>query len=157
MSGYPVAAWDGWEIGYSPVDPPCPPTYVVVFCRRAGGFLLANIPGRGWTTPSGRIESGESAEDAARRECHEEVGAEVGALLGFGHFFARRDGETRVTATFVTQAERLGALPTGTESLGRRLAILGELPGLYAGWNPLFERLFAEAATFNSARLGTSP
>ena len=33
-----------------------------------------------WFTPGGGIEPGESAEDAARREVHEEVGAQLGPL-----------------------------------------------------------------------------
>lgn len=54
----------------------------------SGRVLLvrrANEPSRGlWSIPGGRVEAGESAEEAARREVREETGldVEVGTLVG---------------------------------------------------------------------------
>src|SRR5258708_10679652 len=49
---------------------------VVVFAWFEGGFVLANIVGRGWCTPSGRVEPGETLPQTAIRETREETGAE---------------------------------------------------------------------------------
>ncbi|MDR0522882.1 MAG: NUDIX domain-containing protein [Candidatus Methanoplasma sp.] len=46
--------------------------YTVAF--RGDMFLMVLNPRRGWEMPGGKIEPGESAEDAARRELMEEAG-----------------------------------------------------------------------------------
>lgn len=44
-------------------------------------LLLRRTDGQGWAFPGGGIEDGESAEDAARRECFEETGEKVEGSL----------------------------------------------------------------------------
>ena len=48
----------------------------LIFDRR-GQVLLAEHPERGWEIPGGHVEEGESALEAAKRECLEEAGVEV--------------------------------------------------------------------------------
>ena len=40
-------------------------------------IVLADIEGRGWCIPSGRIEAGETIDRAMERECFEETGARL--------------------------------------------------------------------------------
>lgn len=58
------------------------PTYVLTR-RKPGGHL----PGA-WELPGGKVDPGELAEDALRRELREELGVEVGAVtpLTFSHY-----------------------------------------------------------------------
>jgi ADP-ribose pyrophosphatase YjhB (NUDIX family) len=60
---------------------------VVVF-RNRRVVLVRNRDGERHVTPGGRLEAGESVEDAARREVREETGWALGPLtpLGFHHF-----------------------------------------------------------------------
>src|SRR5687768_6738242 len=59
---------------------------VIAFAWTGDRFLLAKIAGRGWCTPSGRVEPGETAADAARRESLEETGATLLDLVLLGAY-----------------------------------------------------------------------
>ena len=50
----------------------------VLACQRGHGDMKD-----GWEFPGGKIEDGESAEQACRRECAEELGVTLGALWPF--------------------------------------------------------------------------
>jgi 8-oxo-dGTP pyrophosphatase MutT (NUDIX family) len=61
------------------------PAAVVGLLRREDRFLVIrrspHVIGPGyWTPPSGRVEPGESEEDALRREMREELGVDVGPV-----------------------------------------------------------------------------
>lgn len=81
--------------------PPVVPA-VSVAVHRDGQFLLVRRrrdPGKGfWAFPGGRVELGETAEDAARRELAEETGLSAQGLAVHGELdlASRRDGK-RVT------------------------------------------------------------
>ncbi len=76
----------------------------VVLRDRDGRVLMVRKRGtRRFMFPGGKLEAGESAEDAARRECAEELGVDLDPLLleelgTFTAAAANEDGHT-VTAT----------------------------------------------------------
>ena len=78
LPGFPVAS--AWST-----------TAALVLTRRAG--KLRNHAGQ-WALPGGRLDAGESAEDAALRELYEEVGLQLApsAVLGRLDDFSTRSG-----------------------------------------------------------------
>src|SRR6266513_1439000 len=61
-------------------------TAVIAFAWTGEGFLLCDIPGRGWCAPSGRVEAGESAAAAAVREAREEARVDLLELIVLGTY-----------------------------------------------------------------------
>lgn len=62
-----------------------------LLCRRAAGL---NRHASQWALPGGRLDEGEDAVDAARRELHEELGVDLGAdaVLGLLDDYPTRSG-----------------------------------------------------------------
>lgn len=120
---------------------------VVVIAVRDGRVLLADIADRGWCVPSGRVEQGESIEEAARRETFEESGATLGPLTLLGQYvLAREHDSTPVSVpTFLADVTSVAPLNGLTESLGVRWAEFDEIPQLYYRWDPLIESVIRYA------------
>src|SRR5437660_248089 len=97
---FPTVRWESMccETTFEPGNPSesWPAFACVIFVWNEGSFVLANVRGRGWVTPSGRIEPGESSLDAAVRETREEIGAELLNPRFLGVFRLKQDdGTTR--------------------------------------------------------------
>ena len=107
-----------------------------------GRVALADIAGRGWCIPSGRVEAGETSSEAARREAREEAGAVLGTLDPLGCYRITKGPEVRWADVFVADAIRFAAIEMPEESRGVRLATLDELPAIYYVWDALMERVF---------------
>ncbi|MCS7209592.1 MAG: NUDIX hydrolase [Fimbriimonadales bacterium] len=127
-----------------------PPRYVVVLIADGTGrYLLAQIRGRGYCAPSGRIEPDETPEAAARREAHEESGAVLDQLHPLGAYLLAPCAPDEPVAcsapVFLARACRIEPLAPESESQGVRWASLEELPQLYYDWSPLIEAVFRYA------------
>jgi 8-oxo-dGTP diphosphatase len=60
--------------------------HVFVICKYENNWLLTNHKTRGWEFPGGKVEKGESPEDAAHREVWEETGASIEKLTPIGSY-----------------------------------------------------------------------
>lgn len=91
-------------------------TYYVADCGhkagvvvdRSGSILVVQqyrfVPNRlSWEIPAGRVESGESADQAAARECYEESGVKCGRLTPLLRFHAGTDTLLSPTSLFHTR------------------------------------------------------
>ena len=146
---FPVVFWGSVQVTFEPGLSnlcPTPPLAVVVFAIHKGKFVLADIPDRGWTVPSGHIEPSETPILAAIRETREEVGAYLTAPIPIGHYILiNTDVKSVCVPTFVGNVAGLGPLPIGTESKGVREVGIEELPECYWTWDPLMESMFKYA------------
>jgi 8-oxo-dGTP diphosphatase len=144
----PARWWDDYLVTFEPTLDPAEPEQigaVVVFVRCEGGFVLGKVP-RGWCTPSGRLEPGETPLEAAAREVQEEIGAtlENPRLIG-RYLLKRRDGTTRIVPTYVGTTRAYGDIPPGSESQGAQRFSIEEIPAVYWHWDDLLECMFEYA------------
>jgi len=116
----------------------------LIFAFDSDQVVLAHIRDRGWCIPGGRLDPGETADDAVRREAREEAGIEVGELqmLGTTVELVRGENEFPVAISFAARVESFGDIPAGSESTGIRLVTRAEAPSLYYLWDALMEAMF---------------
>lgn len=155
------SVWAGRRMRFEPaekggVQSDLPARYVVVLISDgAGRYLLANIRGRGYCAPSGRIEKGETPEQTAHREAYEEAGARLKTLrlIGWYHLepCSEHEAQPCLAPVYWAQVDRLEPIPNIEESLGRRWARLDELPKIYYDWSPLMEAVFRYADSTGKA------
>lgn len=125
---------------------------VLVFLFYGDKLALADITGRGMCIPSGRIEPGETVDEAAVRECFEEAGARLHphhrALVGCYRMTTRSGpdaGKTVWNPVLVAEALGFEPLPAGSESRGLFLAATEDIADVYFFWDELLAAVFAYA------------
>jgi 8-oxo-dGTP diphosphatase len=118
---------------------------VLVFPWQGDKVLVADIAGRGWCIPSGRVEPNEASEDAVRREAREEAGAILEDLQYIGCYQISHRSEVRWADCFSAHVAGLTDIEASGESKGRQFASLDELPEMYHLWNELTSQVFVHS------------
>ncbi|WP_210364822.1 RNA deprotection pyrophosphohydrolase [Bacillus sp. REN3] len=81
--------------------------HILVICRYKNDWLLTKHKERGLEFPGGKVEEGETLEQAARREVLEETGAVLGKLESVGEYRVDDGKSPFVKRIFYGEAERL--------------------------------------------------
>ena len=81
--------------------------HVLVICQYGEEWLLTNHKKRGLEFPGGKMESGETLEQAARREAFEETGAIVGELTFLAEYKISDPIKAFVKAVFWGKVRRI--------------------------------------------------
>jgi 8-oxo-dGTP pyrophosphatase MutT (NUDIX family) len=97
------------------------PAVRIVPVREDGAILLVNqfrftTRTRDWELPAGRVEDGETPEDAARRELREETGHTAGQVERLGVYHPSNGSSNQEFVLFVAQdLERIGMIEDTNE------------------------------------------
>ncbi len=83
------------------------PEHVLVICKMNDKWLLTNHSVRGLEFPGGKVEQGESLEEAGRREVLEETGAIMKELRFIGEYEVSHINSSFVKAIFYGEIERI--------------------------------------------------
>lgn len=83
------------------------PKHVWVICRYEKKWLLTKHRTRGIEFPGGKVEEGETAEKAARREVMEETGATIKRLRYVAQYFVAGKGGQIVKNVYFAEIEDL--------------------------------------------------
>lgn len=81
--------------------------HVLILSKYKNGWVLTKHKERGLEFPGGKVEHGETLEEAATREVYEETGAIIHKLLKIGHYEVRHKNESFVKAIFYAEIKDL--------------------------------------------------
>ncbi|GMB09875.1 8-oxo-dGTP diphosphatase [Thermolongibacillus altinsuensis] len=94
------------------------PKHVFVICRYRNGWLLTEHRERGLEFPGGKMEEGETPEEAAIREVREETGGIVRELMYLGQYEVMGKTETIIKNIYVAYVDELIQQPSYFETNG---------------------------------------
>ncbi|MFC4410285.1 NUDIX domain-containing protein [Chungangia koreensis] len=93
------------------------PEHVLVVVLNNGNWLMTNHPTRGTEYPGGKVEKGESLEEAAIRETYEETGVVLKDLKWIAEYIVYTE-EPFCKAVFTGKVERIEECPVSYETDG---------------------------------------
>ncbi len=102
------------------------PKHVWVICRFKEKWLLTEHSRRGIEFPGGKVEEGESAEEAAVREVYEETGGVVDNIHYVGQYRVEGKGGTIIKNVYYADIDRLDSKDDYMETKGP--VLLKQLP-----------------------------
>lgn len=111
------------------------PGHVLVICKKGGSWLLTRHSERGLEFPGGKVELGETIEEAAHREVMEETGARIKELQFIGEYEVTGSDNTFVKAIFFAVIDHLEDKQYYYETAGPVL-IAGDI--LEQRWEPQY-------------------
>ncbi len=102
------------------------PRHVWVICRYENQWLLTVHKERGYEFPGGKVEPGETADEAAVREVMEETGAVLKEINYLAQYYVAGKSGSVIKNVYFAKVDKLTDQPTYYETEGPIL--LDELP-----------------------------
>nr|CDQ30663.1 Putative 8-oxo-dGTP diphosphatase YtkD [Virgibacillus halodenitrificans] len=102
------------------------PKHVWVICKYKDQWLLTKHKERGLEFPGGKVEIGETAEQAAKREVMEETGGIIAEMDYIGQYFVSGRRENVIKNVYFAVIDELFPQPTYFETEGP--VLLDSLP-----------------------------
>ncbi|WP_134704007.1 NUDIX domain-containing protein [Ammoniphilus sp. YIM 78166] len=97
------------------------PDHVLILPLYKDKLLFTCHPERGWELPGGKVEEGETAQEAAIREAWEETGARISVLTQLAEYRVK-DGDLGFSkAVFLAEVLEWGARPLEFETIDAAL------------------------------------
>ncbi|EGA90679.1 nucleoside triphosphatase ytkD [Planococcus donghaensis MPA1U2] len=84
--------------------------HVLVICCYKGDWVLTRHNKRGLEFPGGKVESGESLQEAAKREVYEETGARVKGLEWFAEYVVFTE-QPFCKTVFIGKVDQIDTIP----------------------------------------------
>lgn len=94
------------------------PKHVWVICRYKDKWLLTKHRERGFEFPGGKVELGETAEEAAVREVMEETGAVLSTLTYLAQYYVDGKSGNVIKNVYFAEVAKLTEQPTYFETEG---------------------------------------
>ncbi|SDO12579.1 RNA deprotection pyrophosphohydrolase [Alkalicoccus daliensis] len=108
------------QVRFSAADHPYSrePKHVWVVCRYKKDWLLTKHPSRGIEFPGGKVEIGETAQEAAEREVYEETGGVAERLHYIGQYKVAGKSETVIKNVYFAEIRKIEDKNSYHETLG---------------------------------------
>jgi 8-oxo-dGTP diphosphatase len=106
--------------------------HVLIICQNKNGWFLTKHKTRGLEFPGGKVEIGETLEEAARREVYEETGGIIADLVKIGEYRVKDPRGAFVKAVFWGQVEWIDEKNDYLETNGP-VTVIGDILNLRFG------------------------